>query len=73
MRIEIDAAKDVFNSVLANYIQGVMQRGKLVYNLTSNRLLDVVLGMNWDERIFNVQGDFAGNFEFLAWKETYYY
>ena len=59
MRIEVDAAEDVFTKVLGSSFNGVMDRGRLVYNLRSNRLLDDVLGLKWDKRIFNICGDFA--------------
>ena len=36
-----------------------MERGELTYYVGSNRLLDDVLGQKWDERIFNVNEDFA--------------
>ena len=35
------------------------ERGRLVQYMESNRLLDEVLGINWDKRIFNSNGDFA--------------
>jgi hypothetical protein len=37
----------------------VKERGRLVQYMESNRLLDEVLGINWDKRIFNSNGDFA--------------
>ena len=37
MRIEVDAAEDVFTKVLGSSFNGVMERGGLVYNLRSNQ------------------------------------
>lgn len=59
VRIEIDVYEDVYCAILANLTNGVMERGRLVYHLPSNRLLDSILGPKWDKRIFNCNGDFA--------------
>lgn len=58
VRIEVDIAEDVFNLLLANIAQGVMERGKLTYKPT-NRALDIVLQPKWDERIVNCKGNFC--------------
>ena len=52
-------SQDVFTKVLGGLVECDMERGRSVYNLRSNRLLDSVLGLRWDERIFNINGDFA--------------
>ena len=44
---------------LGSVLPGVLQRGKMVYQLESNRVPDSYLGLKWDERILNVAGDFA--------------
>ena len=53
------AVSCMFTKVLGSSFNGVMERDRLVYNLRSNRLLDDVLGLKWDKRIFNICGDFA--------------
>lgn len=59
VRIEVDVDEDVFIHILGNLLPGVKERGRIVYHLQSNRLLDAVIGLKWDERIFNTNGDFA--------------
>lgn len=59
VRIEVDVSEDVFTHVLGNLVGSVMERGKAVYKLNSNRVLDEILGLKWDDRIFNSNGDFA--------------
>ena len=49
---------DAFNLVLANVVEGVWERGKIIYKPT-NRALDTVLEPMWDERIVNFRGDFC--------------
>ena len=44
---------------LGSVLPGVLQKGKMVYQLESNRVLDSYLGLKWDERILNVAEDFA--------------
>ena len=44
VRVEVDAAEDVFTKVLGSLVDGFMERDRLVYNLELNRLLDGVLG-----------------------------
>ena len=58
VRVEVDIQADVFNLVLANVVQGVWERGKIIYKPT-NRDLDTVLEPKWDERIVNFRGDFC--------------
>ena len=36
-----------------------IERGKTVYRIDSNQTLNHLLGIKWDERIFNENGDFA--------------
>ena len=50
---------DVFSTGLGQVTLSTSQRGKDVYSVTDNRLLDGVLGLKWDERIMNSNGDFA--------------
>ena len=59
VRVEVDVMEDVFNLVLGNVVDGVMERGRLVYHIPSNRALDSILGQKWDERIINVHGDYC--------------
>lgn len=59
VNVEVDVGQDVFMHVLGNFLQGIKEKGRTVYHLRSNRLLDAVLGLKWDERIFNTNGDFA--------------
>ena len=44
---------------LGSVFPGIIQRGKMVYQVKSNRMFDPFLGMKWDERILNPAGDFA--------------
>ena len=44
---------------LASVLPGIIQRGKMVYQVKSNRMLNPFLGMKWDERILNPAEDFA--------------
>lgn len=44
---------------LGSVLPGIIQRGKLVYRVKSNRMLDSFLGLRWDKRILNPAGDFA--------------
>ena len=44
---------------LGGVLPAIIQRGKMVYQVKSNRMLDLLLGMKWDERILNPAGDFA--------------
>ena len=44
VRVEVDAAEDVFTKVLGSLVDGFMERDRLVYNLELNRLLDGILG-----------------------------
>ena len=59
VRLEVDVMEDAFNTVLGSVVDGVIERGRLVYNVPSNRKLDVVLGQKWDERIINFRGDYC--------------
>lgn len=60
--IDLNIDKDVFFlwKVLDWSVwSGIIQRGKMVYQINSNRMLDSFLGMKWDERILNPARDFA--------------
>lgn len=59
VRIEMNVDPDVFSTGLGQVTLSTSQRGKDVYSVTDNRLLDGVLGLKWDERIMNSSGDFA--------------
>ena len=59
--IDLNIDKDVFMEGLGLkcFLSGIIQRGKMVYQIKSNRMLDSFLGMKWDERILNPARDFA--------------
>jgi len=58
-RIEIRIDQDVLDGGLASAGKSRKERGKTVYRINSNQALDRFLGVKWDERIFNENGDFA--------------
>ena len=37
VRVEVDVMEDVFNLVLGNVVDGIMERGRLVYHIPSDR------------------------------------
>ena len=57
--IDLNVEQDVFMEGLGSVLLGIIQRGKNVYQVKSNRMLDPFLGMKWDERILNPAGDFV--------------
>ena len=57
--IDLNVDQDVFMEGLGSALPGIIQRGKMVYQVKSNRMLDPFLGVKWDERILNPAGDFA--------------
>lgn len=60
IRIDIPTDKDVFEGGLKKVkATASFKRGKTVYVVSWNRDLDPVLGVKWDERILNENGDFA--------------
>jgi hypothetical protein len=59
VRLEIDVSEDVFTRVFGSVAAGVMERGRLIYTISSNRVLDDILGQKWDERIVNIRGDYC--------------
>lgn len=59
INIDLNVDQDVFMGGLGCVLPGIVHRGKMVYRLQSNRLLDSYLGLKWDERILNPAGDFA--------------
>ena len=59
INIGLNVDKVVFMEDLGSVLPGIIQRGKMVYQVKSNRMLDPFLGMNWDERILNPAGDFV--------------
>ena len=58
-RIELAVERDVFSTGLAKITKSTLERGKEIYVVKNNRILDSILGAKWDERIFNSNGDFA--------------
>ena len=59
IRIEIPIDVDVFNESLGSCTSFTRQRGKEIYAIDNNDILDVFFGLNWNERIINEQGDFV--------------
>ena len=59
IRIEIPVDYDVFNEGLGSCASFTYQRGKEIYAITDNEVLDSFFGLNWNERIINEHGDFA--------------
>ena len=57
--IDLNVDPDVFKEGPGSVLPGTIQRGKMVYQVKSNTMLDPFLGMKWDERILNPAGDFA--------------
>ena len=58
-RIELAVERDVFSTGLAKITKSTLERGKEIYVVKNNRILDSILGAKWDEGIFNSNGDFA--------------
>lgn len=58
-RVEVRIDQDVFNGGLALVGKAKTERGKVVHSIDSNQTLNHLLGLKWDERIFNENGDFA--------------
>lgn len=58
-RVEVRIDQDVFNGGLALAGKAKTERGKVVHSIDSNQTLNHLLGLKWDERIFNENGDFA--------------
>lgn len=58
-RVEIRIDQDVFDEGLALAGKPSKERGKTVCRIDSNEALNHSLGIKWDERIFNENGDFA--------------
>ena len=56
VRIELSLEEDVFQEGMAVAGSKHMERNREVYRLRSN---DSCLGVKWDERIMNENGDFA--------------
>jgi len=55
--IDLTVDKDVFMEGLGGVLPCYGR--KMVYQVKSNRMLDPILGMKWDERILTPAGDFA--------------
>jgi len=43
--IDLNVDKDVFMEGIGSVLLGIIQRGKMVYQVKSNRMLDPILGM----------------------------
>lgn len=59
IRIEVNVDCDVFDRGLGKVLKGIQIRGKKVHTIKDNADLDHILGLKWNERIFNENGDFA--------------
>ena len=59
IRIEINVDADVFDGGLGQIVRGIQIRGRKVYSINDNSNLDHLLGLKWNERVFNENGDFA--------------
>lgn len=59
IRIEVNVDCDVFDRGLGKVVKGIQIRGKKVHTIKDNADLDHILGLKWNERIFNENGDFA--------------
>ena len=44
---------DVFDRRLGQIVRGIQIRGRKVYNINDNSSLDHLLGLKWNERVFN--------------------
>ena len=58
-RVEVRIDQDVFNGGLALAGKAKTERGKVVHSIDCNQTSNHLLGLKWDERIFNENGDFA--------------
>lgn len=56
--VDLNVDQDVFEAGLGS-IPGRMYPGRTVFTMRSNRMMDPFLGLKWDERILNENGDFA--------------
>ena len=59
VRLEVDVLGYVFNNVLGNIVNGILDRGKLTYSFSTNRMVDNVLGEKLGEGIVNTRGNFC--------------
>lgn len=59
IRIELNMNPDVFDQGLGLVVKARYQRQRKVYEITNNHDLDDLLGLKWNERILNENGDFA--------------
>lgn len=58
--IDLNCDQDVFEVELGRIVAGkIYSSGKQTFTIHSNRLLNSVLIHKWDERILNLNGDFA--------------
>ena len=58
IRIEIPVEEDVFEVSIATAARARRERNKQVYRICNHDLVSF-LGVKWDERILNVNGDYA--------------
>ena len=59
VRIEVNVDFDVFSAGLAMTGKRAQVRAREVYSVAQNHDLDAILGLKWNKRIFNENGDFA--------------
>ena len=59
IRIEINVNADVFDRRLGQIVRGILISGRKVYSINENSSLDHLLGLKWNERVFNENVGFA--------------
>ena len=59
VRLEIPVDEDVFSESIGRVTSRSFRRNKLIYQVHSNGILDSYIGVKWNERIMNENGDFA--------------
>ena len=59
IRIEANVDPDVFDRGVGKVVKGIQIRGKKVHTIKDNAELDHILGLRWNERIFNENGEYA--------------
>ena len=59
IRIELNMDPEVFDQGLVLVVKACYQRQREVYQITDDRNLDDLLGLKWNKRTLNENGDFA--------------
>ena len=59
VNIDLSVDQDVLIMGLGRVTLSRKERGRQVFRLKSNHVLDSFLGQKWDERMLNCNGDFA--------------